>query len=81
MSVNFFRCERCGNELLRKTKLQRYCSDCRKAAQLENQRAYRARIKAERGSNIRKRCRERQLCSLNSGTVPLFRIKLDTEML
>ena len=53
MPPSLFRCQRCGKELLRKTKLQRYCSDCRKAAQLENQRAYRERMKAERGSKPR----------------------------
>lgn len=53
MPPSLFRCQRCGKELLRKTKLQHYCSDCRRAAQLENQRAYRERMKAERGSKPR----------------------------
>ena len=44
-----FCCERCGKQLLRKTRNQRYCADCSPIAKIENAKAYRARRKAEEG--------------------------------
>ena len=48
-----FKCERCGKEILRRTKLQRYCSECGPIAKIENAKAYRARRKAEQDSVAR----------------------------
>lgn len=48
-----FRCERCGAPMIRKRKNQRFCPACRKDAQREQQRAYRARVRAERGAKPR----------------------------
>lgn len=48
-----FRCERCGKEILRRTKLQRYCQECAPIAKREHAKEYWARRKAEAGEQPR----------------------------
>ena len=48
-----FKCERCGAPVVRIRKHQRYCRDCKLEARREQQREYRARVRAQRGATPR----------------------------
>ena len=53
LELPLFRCERCGKEILRRTKLQRYCPECGPIAKREYAKAYWAKRKAEAGEQPR----------------------------
>lgn len=53
MSLPLCRCARCGQEYMRKSKNQKYCTSCAPIAKREHAKEYRARRKAEAGEQPR----------------------------